>query len=148
MELGNATPAIELDALTTVLKLGNQNMSKLIQTLQTAFGAVGATATALGIVNSTAGGTQVALGSGYLIAVSVVIPSTASTLTGLVYDSNTLIGIGSSVAIGVIPQSNSLLGGPTTYNWPFANGLVVQPSSVAMTVSVSYTTGFATAGSS
>lgn len=126
-------PSAGSDQLITVLKFGNQNMSQLVTQLVTRFSAQCATQAVLGVSNSTAGGTQIVQGAGYLISISVTVPSTGGA--GTVYDSDTIVGVGSSVAIGIIPSS-----GIITYNWPFTRGIVVQPSSGASYVSVSYST--------
>ena len=129
----NKLTELNLDALVTVLKLANQNMSQLIVQMITRFAAQSATLTSLGIIASTAGGTQVKIGSGHLISVSVTTNSTGPV--GTIYDSDTVTGVGSSVAMVVIPSSGFI-----NYGFPFFDGLVVQPStSNGTVVSVSYT---------
>lgn len=122
-----------VDAVVTVLKLGNQNMSQLIALTKTFVSLECPTGTSLGIGYSASGGFQVARGMGAVVSISVITASTSATLTGTVYDSATLVGLGSSAAIAVIPSSGVL-----TLNWPFTTGLVVQPSSAGQIVSVSY----------
>jgi len=86
----------------------------------------------LGISGSSVG-TLVKVGSGLLTSVSVTTPSTG-TVAGLIYDSATVANSTSSNIMVLIPSS-----GFQTFNFPFANGLVVQPSSIStQVVSVSY----------
>lgn len=132
----NQTESIAIERfieLVTVLKLGNQNMSQLIQQVATRFGAQTATTTTLNINNAASSGTVVKIGSGYVISVSVVVASSGSSFTGTVYDSATITGLGSSCAIGIIPSSGS-----ATYNWPYFNGLTIRTGSSTQIVAVSY----------
>lgn len=129
----NNDSIINLVDLVTVTKLANQNMSQLIQQIGVRFGAQCAISASNGITTIASSGTQVKIGSGYAISVAVITASSSTGITGLLYDSNTLIGLGSSCAIGVIPSS-----GTATYNWPYSNGLVVRTGSSTQVVSVSY----------
>lgn len=119
--------------LVTVLKLSNQNMSQLVQQVLTRFGSQCAIFASNGITNLASSGTQIKIGSGYAVSVSVITASSSTGITGLLYDSNTLTGLGSSCAIGVIPSSGFI-----TYNWPYSNGLVIRTGSSTQVVSVSY----------
>lgn len=131
--LDNLNPSYGTDPLVTVLKLANQNMSQLITQITKRFGAQTAQLSKLGISNLASSGTQVVIGNGFLCSVSVTVPASITSITGTVYDSNTITGIGSSCAIGVIPSS-----GIVTFNWPYTLGLVIRSASSNQTVSVSY----------
>tara|TARA_R110000868_G_scaffold410309_1_gene697946 strand:- start:15 stop:416 length:402 start_codon:yes stop_codon:yes gene_type:complete len=122
--------------IETLLSLGNQNMSQLIQAIETQIPIMDATTSYLSIAYSSAGGTTVKTSSGWLRVVSVNIPSTfASTGTiPKIYDANSPANVGSSNIMTIIPSS-----GIISFSLPFANGLTVQPSSVSThTVSVFY----------
>lgn len=131
--LTGLNPQYGTDPMVTVLKLGNQNMSQLITQIIKRFGAQSAQLAKLGISNATSSGTQVVIGNGYLISISVTVASSGTGITGTVYDSNTITGVGSSVAIGIIPSSGTI-----TFNWPYSSGLVIRTGSSNQTVSVSY----------
>ncbi len=105
-----------------LLNVSNQNMSKLIETLMDAFPAQSASASELGVLNSTSGGTTIKVGSGYIVALAVTTASTGAT--GMVYDANSPANVGSTNAMTLIPASGNI-----AYGMPFTNGLTVQPSS-------------------
>lgn len=130
------SPDQQLAELTNAIKLGNQNTSKLIQTLANAFSAQSAQRTSLGISYSTAtssaGGTLVVASTTYLIMVSVTTPSTGGA-TGKIYDVANTANVSSSNWFATIPSSGTLI-----LNWPITHGIVVQPSSQSQVVSVSY----------
>lgn len=123
----------QFNDLVTTLKLGNQNMSQLIQQIITRFGAESATASALGLTTAASSGTQIKIGSGYLISLAVVTASSVTSAVGTFYDSPTIIGLGSSCAIGLIPSSGTVI-----YNWPYSRGLVITTASSTQVVAVSY----------
>lgn len=124
----------DLSRVESVLNLGNQNTSKLIQAILSQIPVQEATTSWLAIAYSSAGGTTVKDSSGMLKVVSVNIPSTfASTGTiPNIYDANSPVNVSSTNIMTIIPSS-----GVMSYNLPFANGLTIQPSSVSThTVSV------------
>lgn len=123
---------VDVSALLTALQIGNRNSAAIVNELQQRFASQVADTTSIGIANSTAGGTLVTSSPCYLVSISVVAPSTG--LTGLCYDSASVLNAGSSNAFAIIPSSGFM-----TVNWPCLHGLVVQPSSSgSQTVSVSY----------
>jgi hypothetical protein len=122
--------------LVSILKLSNENASKLIKTVSDCFIGGSADQTSLSIAYSTvvasSGCILVSTDVRYLVSVSVTTASTGPQ--GLLYDSATISNAGSSNAFAIIPSSGLML-----YNWPINQGLVVKPSSQgAHTVSVSY----------
>ena len=121
--MDDSNDQLDVSQLVTTLQYANQNMSQLIQTLRTQFPSQGAISSYLSIVNSSAGGTVVKQGSGYLMYASV---TTASSGSGFIYDSNSAANVGSSNIMAVVPSS-----GTAVYGYPFTNGLTVQASSVA-----------------
>lgn len=123
---------IEMSALITALQLGNRNSAAIVDQLQRRFASQAANNSRLAIANSTAGGTLVSSVPCYLVSISVTTSSTG--LTGLCYDSASVLNAGSTNAFAVISSS-----GFSVVNWPCLKGLVVQPSSSGtQTVSVSY----------
>src|SRR5262245_33611183 len=123
----------DVSPLVTVLQLSNQVLSKVATGITSQFPAQSATRSQLAISNSSAGGTLVKAGAGYLMSVSVTTPSTGA-VAGQLYDSASVANSTHTNVFALIPSS-----GIQTYNWPFANGLVVQPSSIStQVVSVSY----------
>lgn len=122
-----------LSDLVTTMKFSNQISSKLIQALTTTFPAQSPTGIATGIINSTAGGTQIKIGAGYLMSAAVVVNSTGAS--GAFYDSDSPANVGSSLTIALIPSS----GITVNYAMPFKTGLVAQPSSSNLhQIAVSY----------
>jgi hypothetical protein len=123
---------VDISALLTALQIGNRNSAGIVDQLDRRFASQTADNTRIAIANSTAGGTLVSSSPCYLVSISVVVASTG--LTGLCYDSASVLNAGSTNAFAVIPSSGFM-----TVNWPCLNGLVVQPStSGTQTVAVSY----------
>lgn len=123
---------VEMSALITALQLGNRNSAAIVDQLQRRFASQVANNTRIALANSTTGGTLVSSAACYLVSISVISPSTG--LTGLCYDSASVLNAGSTNAFTIIPSSGFM-----TVNWPCLNGLVVQPStSGTQTVAVSY----------
>lgn len=136
MAINDEKPSISIDIsdLVTSIKNGNQNSAKIALQLQNRLAAQTAINTALASSYVAAGGVLISTSAGWLVSVSITSPSTG--LTGLCYDVASVANAGSSNAFAIIPSSGFI-----TYNWPFLNGLVVQPSSSGThTVSVSYST--------
>jgi len=124
---------IDVSDIVAALKLGNLNSAIIAQQLSVGFAERAAVDTALAATYSTAGGVLISTSPGYLVSLSVTTVAGSSS-TGLCYDSASLQNVGSTNAFAVIPSSGFLV-----LNWPFQNGLVVQPSSQGThTVSVSY----------
>ena len=125
---------VDLSDLITALKMGNLNSAMIAQRLTVGFADRAAPNTRLAIAFSTAGGTGTLVSSspGYLKSISVTTASTGTL--GMCYDSASPLNAGSTNPFMVISSS-----GLQVANWPFQNGLVVQPSSMnSHTVAVSY----------
>jgi len=123
---------VDLGQLVTVLQIGNQVHSQIAKALLDRMQPP-ASKSQLAITGSSVG-TLVKSGAGFLVSVSVTTPSTATTLTGTIYDTATVANSTNTNVFALIPSS-----GIQTYNWPFTSGLVVAPStSGPQVVSVSY----------
>lgn len=125
-----------LSDLVSILKLSNENASKLITTLSECLAGQSANQTSLGVIASTtaasSGCVLISTSVTYLVSVSVTTASTGPT--GTMYDSASVANAGSTNAFAIIPSS-----GYVVYNWPITQGLVIKPSSQGgHTVSVSY----------
>ncbi len=131
----NESQRIESPTIEGLLRLGNQQQGNLIRALDTIFGAQSARASALSVAYSTGGGTTISsTGIGYLIAVTVVTPSTGTY--GYVYDTNSPANVSSTNAMACINSSVGI----QVYNIPYLEGLTVQPSSSnGHTVAIYYT---------
>lgn len=117
-------PRESVQNLVSVLAVGNQATARIAQAIIDNLSGQSAQATLLSISFSTAGGTLVSTRPGYLVSISVVTPSTTANLTGLAYDSASVANVGSSNSFVQVPAFGFM-----SVNWPFANGLVIQPSS-------------------
>ena len=123
-------PTIEMDELNTTLSLANQNMSKLIQTIGLTFPSQSATKSSFAIFYSTAGGTTIKQGSGYLMTVAVITGTTALTSqAGYVNDANNPANF-TSTNIMVRIDNNQTVTNYGHSGLPFLNGLTIQPSSI------------------
>ena len=134
------TQPSDMSGIQTALQLANQNFSQFLRKLAFVLPAQAAYNSYLAISNSSLGGTTVAMGSGaqasgrdYLVAISVTVACTASSsIAGKIYDANSPATVTSSNLMALIPSS-----GTQVYNYPFVNGLTIQPSSIStQTVSV------------
>ena len=128
--------ATNIADLVSILKLSNENASKLITTVSDCLIGGSANTTSLSIAHSTvvasSGCILVSTEVRYLVSVSVTTASTGTQ--GMLYDSATIANAGSTNAFAIIPSSGLMV-----YNWPISQGLVVKPSSQnSHTVSVSY----------
>lgn len=125
-------PRESISNLITQLSLGNQTTGQISEVLAKQFACFSALSNSLSIINSTGGGTLVKVGPGYAVLLSVTSNSTGPT--GLLYDCAAVANVSSTNAFSVIPRA-----GMMRLDFPFTNGLVVQPSTNAThTVSVAY----------
>lgn len=128
-------PRNSVQNLVTTVAVGNQATASIADQIKSKLAANTATTPYTGILYSSAGGTLVNVGAGYLVLLSVTVPSTGTTMTGTLYDAATLANAVSSNAFATIQMQ-----GMQRVDWPFQNGLVVQPSSSGpMAVAVAYT---------
>ena len=132
------TVNINLNDLVSALKFGNQNSGKIADILNKKL-TPSAGFSQQGLQYDSTGGT-LATGTGnsagILVSLSITLATTAgSSQLGKCYDCADPKNASSTNALAVIPSSGYIL-----YNIPFANGLVIQPSSIStQTVCVSYT---------
>ena len=132
---GAPVSIVSLAPMVTALQIANQNMSQLIQRIGAIFPAETPTLSSLSVAFSTAvgNGTLIKEGSGFLMSISANTTASA-TVAGRVYDANSAVNAGSTNLMTLVPLS-----GTQSYVYPFANGLVVQPSSTgSQSISVFY----------